>query len=53
MRTHRSVLPVLSLGLLGCTMLHASKTPQGVDVTPVYALQLNGDLKDLDAMAKL
>jgi hypothetical protein len=34
-------------------MLHASKTPQGVDVTPVYALQLNGDLKDLDAMAKL
>jgi hypothetical protein len=53
MRSQRFPVLALSLVLFGCTLFMSSKTPEGVDVSPIYSLTLNGDVKDLDAIERL
>src|SRR5262245_42322814 len=45
---------LVALGLVGCTLFHASKTPKGIDVNPIYSFSINHDVPEnkLDTIKK-
>jgi hypothetical protein len=44
---------LLATCLAGCTAAYPAKTPKGIDVDPIYAMQLAGDVKDVESIRKL
>jgi hypothetical protein len=51
---NRLGITILFISLLvGCTIFYPSKNPKGIDISPIFSIELSGDLEQLENIKKL